>query len=97
MPRPAFWITAYFLFISLVAVVATVLDKHRARHHKWRVPEATLLLLSALGGSAAMLITMRLIRHKTRKKKFMIGIPVTLILQLAAAAAIFWMTRRLTQ
>lgn len=96
MPRPAFWITAYFLFISLVAVVATVLDKHRARHHKWRVPEAT-LLLSALGGSAAMLITMRLIRHKTRKKKFMIGIPVILILQLAAAAAIFWMTRRLTQ
>ena len=44
-----------------------------------------------------MLITMRLIRHKTRKKKFMIGIPVILILQLAAAAAIFWMTRRLTQ
>ena len=44
-----------------------------------------------------MLITMRLIRHKTRKKKFTIGIPVILILQLAAAAAIFWMTRRLTQ
>ncbi|MBS5480628.1 MAG: DUF1294 domain-containing protein [Acutalibacteraceae bacterium] len=94
MPHPAFWLTAYFLLISLIAITATLLDKYRARRHKWRIPEATLLLLSALGGSAAMLITMRLIHHKTRKKKFMIGIPVILILQLAAAAAVFWLIRR---
>ena len=94
MPHPAFWLTAYFLLISLIAITATLLDKYRARRHKWRIPEATLLLLSALGGSAAMLITMRLIQHKTRKKKFMIGIPVILILQLAAAAAVFWLIRR---
>lgn len=94
MPHPAFWLTAYFLIISLIAITATLLDKYRARRHKWRIPEATLLLLSALGGSAAMLITMRLIHHKTRKKKFMIGIPVILILQLAAAAAVFWLIRR---
>ncbi len=92
MPHPAFWLTAYFLLISLIAITATLLDKYRARRHKWRIPEATLLLLSALGGSAAMLITMRLIHHKTRKKKFMIGIPVILILQLAAAA-VFWLIR----
>lgn len=94
MPHPAFWLTAYFLLISLIAITATLLDKYRARRHKWRIPEATLLLLSALGGSAAMLITMRLIHHKTRKKKFMIGIPVILILQLAAAAAVFWLIRQ---
>ena len=94
MPHPAFWLTAYFLLISLIAITATLLDKYRARRHKWRIPEATLLLLSALGGSAAMLITMRLIHHKTRKKKFMIGIPVILILQLADAAAVFWLIRR---
>lgn len=94
MPHPAFWLTAYFLLISLIAITATLLDKYRARRHKWRIPEATLLLLSALGGSAAMLITMRLIHHKIRKKKFMIGIPVILILQLAAAAAVFWLIRR---
>ena len=94
MPHPAFWLTAYFLLISLIAITATLLDKYRARRHKWRIPEATLLLLSALGGSAAMLITMRLLHHKTRKKKFMIGIPVILILQLAAAAAVFWLIRR---
>ena len=93
MPHPAFWLTAYFLLISLIAITATLLDKYRARRHKWRIPEATLLLLSALGGSAAMLITMRLIHHKPRKKKFMIGIPVILILQLAAAAAVFWLIR----
>ena len=93
MPPPAFWLMAYFLLISLLAITATLLAKYRARRPKWRIPEATLLLLSALGGSAAMLITMRLIHHKTRKKKFMIGIPVILILQLAAAA-VFWLIRR---
>lgn len=55
---------------------------------KLRVPEATLLLLSALGGSIAMLLTMLLVRHKTKKAKFMVGIPLILILQIAAVVAV---------
>ena len=54
-----------------------------------RIPESKLLLLSALGGSLAMLLTMLFIRHKTKKAKFMIGIPLILILQIATAYAIF--------
>ena len=79
----------YLIIINLIAIVATISDKYRAKKHLWRVPEATLLLISALGGSPAMLITMKLIRHKTQHKKFMIGIPVIIILQAIAAYFVF--------
>ena len=85
MPPVLRFVLAYLAVISLIACVVTVLDKRRARKKEWRVPEHTLLLLSILGGSAAMYITMRIIRHKTQKAKFMVGIPVIFILQLMAA------------
>lgn len=78
----------YLLFISAVSIFLTVGDKRRAVKNKWRVPESTLLLCAALGGSLAMYITMRCIRHKTKHKKFMVGIPVILVLQ---AAFLFWL------
>ena len=71
----------YFVVISLVSVIITVYDKKAAKIGKRRIRESTLLLLSALGGSLAMYITMKKIRHKTKYKKFMIGIPVIMILQ----------------
>lgn len=77
---------AYLLVISLIAVVLTVVDKRRAQAGRWRVPEATLLLFSILGGSVAMLITMKKIRHKTKKVKFMVGIPLILIAQVILIA-----------
>ncbi len=73
----------YFSAISLVAVIITVFDKRRAVRHGWRVSEATLLAVAALGGSAAMLLTMMAVRHKTRKLKFMLGIPLIIACQLA--------------
>ena len=85
MPLVCKILLVYLAGISLVAVVVTIADKSRARRHKWRVPEATLLTLSALGGSAAMYVTMRCIRPKPQKKKFMWGIPAIFLLQLAAA------------
>lgn len=72
----------YLVLISLVSVVVTVWDKLTAIANKRRVPERTLMILSAIGGSVAMLITMLMIRHKTRKHKFMIGIPAIILLQL---------------
>ena len=77
---------AYLALVSLISVVITVVDKHRAQAGKWRVPEATLLLFSALGGSIAMLITMKKIRHKTKKVKFIVGIPLILIAQVILVA-----------
>lgn len=72
----------YFIIISLIAVIVTVTDKYKAVHHKWRISEAALLIISALGGGIAMYITMLLIHHKTQKLKFMLGIPVIVIIEL---------------
>lgn len=87
---PPLWRAAlvYLACISLVAIIVTAADKWKAQHRCWRIPEATLLLLAALGGSLAMLVTMRAIRHKTRKKKFMVGIPLILVAQIALFAAL---------
>jgi uncharacterized membrane protein YsdA (DUF1294 family) len=73
-----------FLVISLAAAIVTIYDKRCAKSNSWRVPEKVLILLSLLGGSVAMLVVMNLIHHKTRHLKFMLGIPVIIILQCAA-------------
>ena len=77
-------ILIYFAVISLAAVVITVKDKRAAVKGKWRVPEATLMLVGLFGGAIAMLVTMKVIRHKTKHKSFMIGLPVIMILQASA-------------
>lgn len=82
------YITAYLGVISLVAILLTAVDKYKARHHRWRIPEATLFLVAALGGCVAMYVTMRLIHHKTRHRRFMWGLPAILLLQIAAVTAI---------
>lgn len=80
----------YLIAISLVSVVVCCYDKFAAKHRpKHRTRERTLLLLSALGGSVAMLVTMLIIRHKTQHIKFMLGIPLIIIAQVAAVISYF--------
>lgn len=76
----------YLACISLVSVIICIHDKRAAtRHPDKRTRESTLLVLSALGGSLAMLLTMLLSRHKTKHLKFMLGIPLIMVAQIAAA------------
>ena len=80
----------YLVVISVLAVIFTCYDKIAAKKRPGgRVPEATLLFIALLGGSTAMYIAMRAIRHKTQHAKFMIGIPVIMLLQLAGAVAVW--------
>jgi len=86
-------LVAYVAILSLVAIFITRKDKNAAKANKWRVKEATLLIVSALGGSIAMFITMKIIRHKTDRKKFMWGIPLIIILQivlLIGVGILYW-------
>lgn len=77
-------IAIYLIVISLITIIFTVSDKKRAIKHKYRVPEAKLFLLAFLGGAIAEYLTMKKIRHKTKHKQFMIGLPAIIILQIAS-------------
>lgn len=79
----------YLIFINILALIFTVSDKRRAIKHKMRISEFTLMLISALGGSVTMLVTMLIIRHKTRHIKFMLGIPLIILIQLICAFLIW--------
>ena len=84
------YLYAYIIVISIISVIVCLYDKFAAKVAKLhRTREAFLLLLSALGGSVAMFLTMLIIRHKTKHVKFMLGIPVIMVLQAIAAFAIF--------
>ena len=81
----------YLAAISLISIVVCIYDKFAAKHNpKHRTRERTLLLLSALGGSVAMFATMQIIRHKTKHVKFMLGIPVIFVLQVALLAVLYF-------
>ncbi len=71
----------YLLAVNALAFLAFALDKAKARKGRRRIPEKSLLLLSALGGSPGALLAMRLFHHKTRKKAFALGIPLMLTAQ----------------
>ena len=82
-------ILIYFLLISVVSIVVTVHDKNAAKKSKWRVKESTLLFLGFIGGAVFMLLTMLLIRHKTKKAKFMVPLPLFAIIQIVALVLAF--------
>ena len=75
----------YLLEINLVALLLCAIDKRRATKGKWRVSEGALLLSAALGGSPGFLLGMLLLRHKTKHKKFVIGVPLILLAQITLA------------
>lgn len=77
------YIFIYIICISIITAIVTAYDKRAAKKYpKHRVPENVLLMLAIAGGSVAELLTMLKIRHKTKHKKFMIGLPVIIVLQM---------------
>ena len=91
MPNNIFlYIGVYLAVISFISAGLVIHDKHAAKRGSWRVKERTLLFVSAIGGSVAIFATMRLIRHKTKHAKFMVGIPAIIILQIAAVLFVLW-------
>lgn len=75
----------YLLIVNAAGFLLMLADKFKARRNLWRIPEATLMGVAAIGGSVGSLLGMYTFRHKTKHPKFTIGIPLILALQIAAA------------
>lgn len=80
------YLTYYLLAINAVAFIMYGIDKYKAKKAKWRISEATLLLLAVLGGSIGAWMGMKVWHHKTMHKKFKYGIPAILLIQIALMA-----------
>ena len=77
------WIVVYFAAVNLIGYASMGIDKYRAQNHKWRISEAMLFFFAIIGGSVGSIIGMRFFRHKTKHKKFTIGLPIILLIQIA--------------
>ena len=80
------FVLIYLLIVNAAGFLLMLTDKLKAKKNLWRIPESTLMTVALIGGSIGSLIGMYTVRHKTRHKKFTIGIPAILILQIALAA-----------
>ena len=78
-------ILGYLLAINIASFFLYGIDKYKAKKGRWRISEATLLLMAVIGGSIGAWAGMRLWHHKTMHKKFKYGIPIIIILQVALA------------
>lgn len=75
-------IATYLIVINIVAFSLMGIDKSKAKRKVWRIPEKTLFLSAAIGGSVGAIIGMYFFHHKTRHWYFKWGMPVILIIQL---------------
>ena len=76
----------YLIVINVVTLIVYGIDKVKAMKGKWRISEATLLILAVIGGSIGALLGMKVWRHKTMHKKFKYGLPLILLAQIALIA-----------
>ena len=78
-------ILGYLLAVNITSILLYGIDKYKAKKGRWRISEATLLLIAVIGGSIGAWAGMRLWHHKTKHKKFKYGIPLIIIMQVALA------------
>ena len=83
------YILIYLLIINALAFVLMCIDKQKAKKHAWRIPEAVLLSIAVLGGSIGTMAGMEIFRHKTKHRRFFIGVPIIIVVQLALAVFLF--------
>ncbi len=83
MPEVSIWLVTYVIAVNLIGFAAMGLDKFKAKNHAWRIPESTLFFIAIIGGSIGSILGMRVFHHKTLHKKFTIGMPLILIIQIA--------------
>ncbi len=77
------YLYAYLIFINVLSFLLFAIDKHKAIKKKWRIRESVLLFAGFIGGALGGIIAMYTVRHKTQTLKFVICMPLFLILHIA--------------
>lgn len=72
----------YLILINIIGFILILVDKIKACKNKWRIKENTLIFISIIGGSIGELISMLIFHHKTKKNKFIIFIPLLILIQI---------------
>ena len=85
--QPAFWLVILLLLMNLAGFILMGVDKYKARHDRWRIPERTLFLATALFGGLGGVLGMKVFHHKTKHRAFRWGFPALLVAQLAILLA----------
>ena len=88
-------IIGYVIVINVITLMMYGIDKWKAKHSKWRIPEATLLIMAAVGGSIGAWMGIKLFNHKTLHKKFKYGVPGIFLIQLGIILFIYLKTNNL--
>lgn len=83
------FILVYLVVMSVVTFFVYGIDKWKAQHKRWRIPESVLLGLAAVGGSVGAWLGMQVWHHKTQHKKFKYGVPAIFVAQLVLA--VWWL------
>lgn len=84
---------AYIIFMNFFTFILYGLDKYKAKHNQFRIPEATLLFCGYLGGAYGAVIGMQVWHHKTRKWKFRIAVPISGVFVTAILVAMIFFFR----
>ena len=88
-------IISYVIVINVITLMMYGIDKWKAKHSKWRIPEATLLIMAAVGGSIGAWTGIKLFHHKTLHKKFKYGVPAIFLIQLGIVVFIYLKTNNI--
>jgi uncharacterized membrane protein YsdA (DUF1294 family) len=83
----------YLAVVNIIGFAAMGIDKRRAAARRRRIPERRLLTCAALGGSLGSLLGMTVFHHKTKHRKFSLGLPLIALLQLGIAVAAVMLLR----
>lgn len=83
-------IAGYLIMMNLIGFAVMGLDKRRAVKRLWRIPESTLFIIALIGGSIGSIIGMYFFHHKTRHWYFVYGMPVILLVQIAAVIVLIY-------
>lgn len=83
-------IAVYLAIVNITGFIIMGVDKSKAKRRKWRIPEATLFLVAAIGGSIGSIVGMYTFRHKTKHWYFVVGMPAILAIQIIAALILYF-------